>query len=282
MNIILGATGQIGSAIVKGLVNSGKQVKAVVRNTEKAKARLTDVPLEEADYTDTAALTRAFEGGDTVFLLTPENPQSEDVIGNTKRILDNYRAAIEKSGIKKIVGLSSMGAHYDRGTGNLVMSYLLEHAFSGLSAEQVFIRPSYYYSNWLHYLNTARKDGVLPTFFPPGMQLSMIAPLDVAQFAATSIVTPVQPGTYEVTGPRHYSSADVADSLSKVFDRPVTAQQIPKSRWKETLLGAGFSESATANFIEMTQAVIDGKTAPQLPGMVKMETELSAYLKHVK
>src|SRR5690606_20711171 len=99
MNIILGATGQIGSAIVKGLVNSKKEVKAVVRNTKKAKTLLPHIPVEEADYTDTAALKRAFKDGDTVFLLTPEHPQSGDVIGDTKRILANYRAAIENSSI---------------------------------------------------------------------------------------------------------------------------------------------------------------------------------------
>lgn len=243
--------------------------------------RLPDIPVVEADYTSASALTEAFSGGSTVFLLTPEDPKAKDLISETKHILENYRTAIAKNDIKKIVGLSSMGAHYHQGTGNLVMSHLLEHAFTGLPIEQVFIRPAYYYSNWLGHIDTIRKEGILPTFFPLDMQLPMISPLDVAQFIATSIITPVQPGTYEIMGPKQYSSTNVADAFGDLLGREVTAKQLPKSSWEETLLGTGFSKNAAHAFMEMTAAVIDGKTTPQLAGTVKLETVLSEYLNTV-
>src|SRR5690606_32471338 len=123
--------------------------------------------------------------------------------------------------------------------------------------------------------------GVLPTFFPVDVQLPMISPLDVARFIATSIITPVQSGIYEIIGPEQYSPAEVADAFSDLLGREVTAKQLPKNKWQEALLAAGFSKNAAHELMEMTAAVIDGKTTPQLAGTVKLETGLSEYLSTV-
>ena len=75
MNIILGATGQIGSMLVDNLLKEGQPVRAVIRNSSKAqelKNKGAEVAI--ADYFDVEALKRAFQGGSSVFLLTPENP----------------------------------------------------------------------------------------------------------------------------------------------------------------------------------------------------------------
>lgn len=71
-------------------------------------------------------LKKAFRGGTAVFLLTPENPESNNYIKETQMILKNYREAILSAGINKIVGLSSMGAQHESGTGNLLAAHLLE------------------------------------------------------------------------------------------------------------------------------------------------------------
>ena len=62
------------------------------------------------------------------------------------RTIDNYKQAIRTNGIKKIVGLSCIGAHIAGNTGNILMSRMLEHGFDDLDISKVFIRPSYYFS----------------------------------------------------------------------------------------------------------------------------------------
>jgi hypothetical protein len=84
-----------------------------------------------ADAYNLQALTKATQGGSNLFAITPETLKNDDVIGDTKKILANYHKAVKASGIKKVVGLSSMGAHLGKGSGNLYMSYLLERAFTG-------------------------------------------------------------------------------------------------------------------------------------------------------
>ncbi len=282
MHIIIGASGQVGAAVAARLLEMEEPVKGIVRDMKKAPPlQEKGAIIEKADILDVRALTRAFQDGTTLFVITPENPHSEDVLGDTQKLLDNYRKAVEASSIKKIVGLSSIGAQYDKGTGNLQQSYMLEHAFSGLPIEQIFIRPTYYLSNWLPYLPVIQESGKLPTFFPADMRLSMISPMDVAAFAADVLVGEhAITKLYELMGPAEYSSNDVAQAFSDALGKPVKAMHIHRNQWKKELQAMKFSPDAIKHFTSMTDAVINGKTAPAGNGsaVVKGKTGLQQYI----
>lgn len=284
MNIVLGASGRVGSALVKSLVEKGQAVKAVVRNQQKADDFIRmGVDVCVADFLDTNALKTAFKDGETAFLLTPENPAVQDVIYETRRILQSYKEALAVSGIRRIVGLSSGGAQHPSGTGNLEQSYMLEHAFKEMPVEQTFIRPAYYFSNWLGYWDTARDYGVLPTFFPVDFKVQMIAPSDVAAFAAQLMTTdkPYKP-FYEI-GEKWYSPAEVASVLGHRLQRKVEAQQILREQWEDTLLQVGFSADAAGNLIKMTEAVLDGRTRSENPSeVISMSTSLDAFFENIQ
>lgn len=283
MNIILGASGQVGSALAKKLIEKDEPVRAVIRDKQKTgDLESKGIEVRIADYFDEEALTNAVQGGDLIFLLTPETEKSEDVLGDTKTLLRNYRSAIESSQIKKVVGLSSIGAQHAGGTGNLQMSYMLEHTFDEMFVQQIFVRPAYYYSNWLGYLSTVRNEGVLPTFFPPDLKIPMAPPIDVAKYIADIITGDTEKSQiYELTGPEAYSSVDVAHVLGEILDCKVEAQQIPKNRWEETLQQIDFTEDVTKNLIKMTEAVIDGRARPERQGtnLVELPTTLKQYLR---
>lgn len=282
MDIILGATGQIGSMLVDNLIKRGQSVRAVVRNGSKAEGlRSKSIQVNIADYFDVEALKKAFQGGSSAFLLTPENPESQDFISETKTIINNYREAILASGITKIVGLSSNGAQHESGTGNLMASYMLEHAFSDLEIEQVFVRPSYYFSNWLGYLELVKEHGILPTFFPPEMKVPMIAPPDVAEFLSEIIVCKIpKERVYEITGPHAYSSLDIAKIFGEVLNRNVILQQVLPEEWESTLIQAGFSKDGAKNLALMTKAVIEGKTKNETANPIRFSTDFKTYLKN--
>jgi uncharacterized protein YbjT (DUF2867 family) len=284
MNIVVGASGQVGSAIVEHLVSKNEPVKAVIRNPDKAKElqNLQNVSVEIADAFDLPALQKAFKNGSSVLLMTPDNPDSDDVMGDTKTMLNNYKKAIEGSAIKKIVGLSSMGAQYETNSGSLKMSFMLEHNFSESNVQKIFVRPAYYYSNWMELIAVIQEQGVLPTFFPIDLKIPMCSPLDVAKFLADQMSNAIEgEPIYEVEGPEWYSSSDIANAFAKVLNRDVVPRQIPREDWWKTIKEFGFTDDVTKNFIEMTQTVVDGKAKPQADGTVlkKVGTPFNAYLK---
>jgi uncharacterized protein YbjT (DUF2867 family) len=172
-----------------------------------------------------------------------------------------------------------MGAQHESDTGNLFASYLLEHAFLGLNIEQIFVRPAYYYSNWLGYLDLIMAQGILPTFFPPEMKVPMIAPVDVAEFLTEAMIQEArQEPIYEICGPHDYSSLDIAGIFEDVLHKDVALQQIPPEAWENTLAQAGFTADGVKNLMLMTQAVIDGKTKHDTPDPVNLHTDFRTYL----
>lgn len=282
MNIILGATGQIGSMLVDNLLKKGQPVRAVVRNNFKAqKLRDRGVEVAVADYFDLQALKKAFHGGNSIFLLTPENAKCKNFLKETQTVLNNYRQAVLSSKITKIVGLSSNGAQHESETGNLIASYMLEHIFSDLDdIEQIYVRPSYYFSNWLGYLESVKEYGILPTFFPPEMKVPMIAPADVAKFLSDIMVCKnPQQRIYEITGPWAYSSVDIVKIFEDVLNRNVTLQQVLPEELENTLLQVGFSKDGARNLMLMTKAVIDGKTKNETINPICFSTDFKEYLR---
>lgn len=279
MNIIVGATGQVGSNLIREIKRNGFPVRAVVRNPEK---HFESIETRIADLFNAEQLTEALKGGTTVFVLTPENPTSNDIIEDTKQIVEHYKKAIQAAGIKKVVALSCVGSHIDDNTGNILMSRILEQGLDDLDVKKVFIRPSYYFSNWLGYLETVKQYGVLPTFFPEDLKIEMHSPIDLAKFIAkmmTDTSLSESKKIYELAGQQKYSSLDVANTFSKLLNKNVSVQSIPQDKWKETLLSVGFTENTATNLSDMTQAAIDNKTVPERPNnTIKLPTTLEKYM----
>lgn len=281
MNIIVGATGGVGSYLLNDIKQYGVPIRAVVRNPEKLRDK--SIEFRKTDLFDLEQLLYAFEGGTTVFVLTPESQSSHDIIGDAERIVDNYRKAIEQTGIKNIVGLSCVGVHVNSDTGNIRMSRILEQGFEGLKARKVFIRPSYYFSNWLGYLDTIEQHGLLPTFFPEDLNIEMNSPIDVAGFIAKVMVEENVFGDtkkiFELSGPRLYSPREVVSIFSKVLNKPISLQVIPAEKWQETLLNAGFTENTATNLADMTRSVVENTARAEWPDdLIKLPSNLENYL----
>ncbi len=127
MYAIMGITGKVGGAIAENLLARGEQIRAIVRNPEKA-ARWRDRGAETAvaDVDDPDALASAFEGTDGVFLMVPPNFAPAPGFPEMRKTLASYHAALGESLPKKAVYLSSIGAERTSGLGLITCSHLLD------------------------------------------------------------------------------------------------------------------------------------------------------------
>src|SRR5271156_4968742 len=141
MYAIMGTTGKVGGAIAENLLAQGEQIRAIVRNAERA-ARWRDQGAEIAiaDVDDPDALASAFAGTDGVFLMVPPNFAPAPGFPETRKTLASYRAALAKALPKKAVYLSSIGAEQSSGLGLITCSYLLEQTLGDLPIPQAFLR----------------------------------------------------------------------------------------------------------------------------------------------
>src|ERR1700757_1347975 len=111
MYVITGATGNTGSVVADRLLAKGEKVRVVGRDPkrlERFKQKGGEYYIAEA--TDSAALTNAFAGAKAVYAMIPPNIGSPDVRAHEESVSEALRSAIEKSGVKYAVVLSSVGA----------------------------------------------------------------------------------------------------------------------------------------------------------------------------
>ena len=259
MFIVLGATGHVGSATTEALLERGQSVTVVTRDESRAE-RFRDLGAEiaQADIHDVETMRSVFRVAKRLFLLNPPAAPSTNTDATEKETAHLLLAAIEGSGLEKIVAESTYGAQPGHQIGDLNTLYELEEGLRAQSIPHTIIRAAYYFSNWDAMLEPART-GVLPTMYPADLKLPMVAPADLGDTAAKLLLEPAQRrGIHYVEGPERYSSADVADAFSKALGRTVTAVATPREDWERAYRRLGFSDAAARSYARMTALTADG------------------------
>lgn len=258
MFIVLGATGHVGSATAEALLEQGQPVTIVTRDETRAE-RFRDLGAEiaQADLHDVETMRSVFRVGKRLFLLNPPAAPSTDTDATEKETARHLLAAIEGSGLEKIVAESTYGAQPGDHIGDLNTLFELEEGLRAQSIPHTIIRAAYYFSNWDAMLEPARK-GMLPTMYPAEQKLPMVAPADLGDTAAKLLLEPAQrQGIHYVEGPERYSSADVADAFSKALKQTVVPLVTPRQNWELAYRKLGFSEAAARSYARMTALTAD-------------------------
>lgn len=110
---VIGATGRLAQPVIRQLIWHGFQVKAVVRNLEKAKQLLPEsaIPVQ-GDIFNKSSLIHAFKGVDYVYI----NLSSDDVTPNQAKYaeregIQNIVEACHFTGVGQILKISALGAY---------------------------------------------------------------------------------------------------------------------------------------------------------------------------
>lgn len=281
MYIILGATGHIGSALTKRLVEQGQEVTGITSNKNNvAVIEKMGAKAAVADVQDSEALTKIFKKGKRLYLLNPPAPIDADTSVQEQKQVDSIIKAISNVAFEKILAESTYGAQPGNQLGDLDVLYKMEQAVTAIQPRTSVIRGAYYMSNWDGLLTTASKEGKIYSLFPADFKLPMVAPADIAKLAAELLQAPAEENqlTY-IEGPRLYSPGDVANAYAQVLQKPVEVVNIKKDKWMEYLQKLGFSKKAAESMFNMTAITLDQK--PKLPSSPRRgATTLDQYIHH--
>lgn len=264
MHVVLGATGHVGRAVAEVLLDQGEPVTVVVRDAAKAE-RLRDkgAAVAVADIRDTDALRAVFRRGRRAFLLNPPAAPDSNTDEEEAKTIRSILAALDGSGLEKVVAQSTYGARLGSKIGDLGTLFGLEEGLRAQAIPAVILRASYYMTNWDASLETALKEGVVHTLFPADFRLPMVAPDDLGRAAAGFMTEPVQrTGLRFVEGPERYTPADVAAAFGDVLGKPVKALETPHNAWKAMFKGMGFSQAAAESYAGMAAAAMEVALPP--------------------
>lgn len=172
--LVTGAAGFVGNTTVRKLVERGMEVRAMVRNPEKAQMRLGDIAdkieLVSGDVTDRNTLREPMEGMDavihTVAIALEKGGASYEEVNfvGTVNVVDSARSA----GVKRFINISQNGANSElpyrflRSKGK-AQDYVVEKSEMDWTA----VRPSAIFGPQDEFFNSiARLVLLTPVFFP--------------------------------------------------------------------------------------------------------------------
>jgi uncharacterized protein YbjT (DUF2867 family) len=279
----MGITGQVGAAIAEALLASGAEVRAVVRNPEKAavwKAR--GVELATADYDDAAALEVAFRGVEGAFVMIPPNFAPSPDLRESKATIAAIARALETARPPKAVYLSSIGAQQTSGLGLITALHLLEEAFAALPIPGAFLRAGWFMENCAWDLRAAQEQGKLFSYLQPlDREFPLVATADIGKVGADALRQSWKGNRFiEVAGPHRCSPSEIAATFESVLGRRVEAAAVPRDTWVKTFVAQGTPEDRTALRVEMLDGFNSGWIDFGIPGTESAvgKTQLSTVL----
>lgn len=166
--IITGSLGNISKPLASKLVQQGHSVTVISSSPNKQK-EIEAIGAEAAigSIEDVGFLVKAFTGADAVYTMLPpfkfEANPNLDAREEARRLTTNYVAAVQQSGVKKVVHLSSIGAHTDKGNGLLAFHFVAEQTLRTLPADVAvaFMRPVGFYYNLYQFMDIIKGEGFL-------------------------------------------------------------------------------------------------------------------------
>ena len=264
--VILGASGNTGSIIADYLLSKGKTVRVVGRNAERLQ-RFLDKGAETfiADWSDAAALTKAFNGAHAAYLMLPPAKSRE----NQEQESTAIAQAVKESGICYAVHLSSYGAQVPEGTGPVAGLHSSEQKLNAIGDLNVLhLRAAYFMENNLHAIGMIRGMGLIGNALLPDVKLPMIATPDVGDFAAQRLLRLDFSGkrVRELLGERDLSMAEATAVIGRgIGQLDLEYKQLPYEPVEQALTQLGITPKGAAMYIEMYKAINTGVLIPLEP-----------------
>lgn len=280
--IVTGSLGNISKPLTKELMQKGHMVTVISSNPEKQKdiealgATAAIGSVEDADF-----LTKAFSGADAVYVMTPPNHATKDdprvyyrETGHT------YAQAIRRSAVKRVVHLSTMGAHLDEGTGLLLGAHDVEQVLGqvpGISLTS--LRPGYFYYNLYNYVPMIKGAGFVRANYGGEDKIVLVSPADIAAVAAEEITNTTAARKVRYIASDERTVNEIAYLLGTAIGKPDLKWEVcTDEEMQDSLEKAGVRPGIASSLVEMYNCVHSGAFAedyerhkPIPLGKVKLE-----------
>lgn len=238
--LVTGATGNVGSRLVRRLKEKGRALRAFARDVVGKTPE--GVEAAPGDFTDQASLRRAMDGVDAVYLLAAGDQLSIHEA--------NVIEAAKESGVRLVVKHSVAGAQYNA-PGFPSWHRAGEQRLEASGIPFVLLRPASFASNALYWAGSIKDQGTVYGALGDAA-IPVIDPEDIAEAAATVLTTPGHEGkAYELSGPEALTTAQQVDAIGRVVGRELKFVNVPDDAARQAMLGMGMSPAYVEAMVQL-------------------------------
>lgn len=296
MLLMTGATGLVGSTLLRRLLAEGTQVRCLVRDPRRLGTQRVRVQIALGDLTDPPSFRNALRGVDTVVHLAAairDQPRGsiEELDGiATWRMVE----AAERQGVERFVFFSALGASTHNRTRALRAKALAEQAVVEADLHSIVFAPSIVYAPGDPWLTLLERLALLPVMPVSGRGEARFQPI-WSEDVADCVVASLREGgaaengqrhrRYELAGPETLSHSEIVATVLRSLRRSRPILHVPTPvvsralRLLEATAGArAFATWDEAELMEVSMLTARGSADVQALGVTpqRMQAVLDA------
>ncbi|MDH6251081.1 uncharacterized protein YbjT (DUF2867 family) [Chryseobacterium sp. H1D6B] len=259
--IVTGSLGNTAKPLAQQLIAEGHEI-TIISSSDSKKTEIESLGAKAAigSINDLDFLTKTFEGADAVFAMTPPNMGEDNIIENTVNAGKNYAEAVKKTGVKRMVMLSSVGADSPVDNGPIAGLHHIEKLYNELENTSVtFLRAGYFYINFFNDIPLIKNAGIIGGNYSGNINIPLVHPNDIAKAAAEELVknSTGKSVRYIVSDTR--KASDFASVLGAAIGNPeLPWVEFTDEQSLDGMKQAGLPEEMAHLYVEMGKGIRTG------------------------
>ncbi|HEX6583763.1 MAG TPA: NAD(P)H-binding protein [Thermoleophilaceae bacterium] len=241
MILLTGATGTVGSALLRRLTLDGRPVRALVRDPRRLGDQRVRVQIALGDLADPPSFRNALRGVDTVVHMAAsirDQPRASIEELNALATLRLVRAA-ERAGAQRFLFFSAMSASHHSRTRFFRAKALAQEAVEESSLETTIFCPSIVYAPGDPWITLLERLSHLPAMPVSGSGRALYQPIwaeDVADGVMAALGNGAS-GSYDLAGPEILSYDDIVRTTLRAAGRRRRLLHVPLPIVRASLRG---------------------------------------------
>ena len=252
MILITGASGNVGSEVLKQALSVGLKIRATFQSADKAAKAPAGIEGVIMDYAQPETIRPALHGVEKIFLVGPP-------VRDLPVMEANFIKEVRAAGRKHIIKLSALGGRESMFPSGHRDS---EENIEASGLPYTFLRPNGFMQNLVNY--NAAAIGSQNAFY--GCQgAGAVSVLDIRDIAAVAVIVLAATGhegkSYALTGGEALTNGQIAEKISRVAGRKINYVDLPPAEFKKAILSGGMPEWSADALLDLQRLYREGKAS---------------------